>query len=60
MAETLGQLYSCKRGVLLKVMEEFNIQGKQTSFYNYCPGTFEYTLVEHTEPKGVRPKMREC
>jgi len=27
------------------VMEEFNIQGKQTSFYKYCPGTFGYTLV---------------
>jgi len=26
-------------------MEEFNIQGKQTSFYKYCPGTFVYTLV---------------
>jgi len=27
-------------------MEEFNIQGKQTSFYKYCPGTFGYTLVK--------------
>jgi len=26
-------------------MEEFIIQGKQTSFYKYCPGTFGYTLV---------------
>jgi len=26
-------------------MEEFNIQGKQTSFYKYCPVTFGYTLV---------------
>jgi len=26
-------------------MEEFNTQGKQTSFYKYCPGTFGYTLV---------------
>jgi len=26
-------------------MEEFNIQGKQTSFYKYCPGAFEYILV---------------
>jgi hypothetical protein len=26
-------------------MEEFNIQGKQTPFYKYCPGTFGYTLV---------------
>jgi len=29
----------------LKVIEEFNIQGKQTSFYKYGPGTFGYTLV---------------
>jgi len=29
----------------LKVIEEFNIQGKQTSFYKYCPGTFGYTFV---------------
>jgi len=27
------------------VMEEFNIQGKQTSFYKYCPGTFGYILL---------------
>ena len=27
------------------MMEEFNIQGKQTSFYKYCPGTFGYILV---------------
>jgi len=33
------------KGEYLKVMEEFNIQGKQTSFYKYCPGTFGYTLV---------------
>ena len=33
------------KGSTLKVMEEFNIQGKQTSFYKYCPGTFGYTLV---------------
>jgi len=25
-------------------MEEFNIQGKQTSFYKYYPGTFGYIL----------------
>ena len=29
----------------LKVMEEFNIQGKQTSFYKSCHGNFGYTLV---------------
>jgi len=34
-----------QKGSILKVMEEFNIQGKQTSFYKYCPGTFGYTLV---------------
>ena len=34
-----------QNGSTLKVMEEFNIQGKQTSFYKYCPGTFGYTLV---------------
>jgi hypothetical protein len=33
------------KGSTLKVMEEFNIQGKQTPFYKYCPGTFGYTLV---------------
>ena len=27
------------------MMEKFNIQGKQTSFYKYCPVTFGYTLV---------------
>ena len=26
-------------------MEEFNIEGKQTSFYKYCPRTFGYILV---------------
>ena len=30
------------------MVEEFNIQGKQTSFYKYCPGTFGYTLVYTT------------
>ena len=34
-----------QKGSTLKVMEEFNIQGKQTSFYKYCPGTFGYILV---------------
>ena len=33
------------KGTILKVVEEFNIQGKQISFYKYCPGTFGYTLV---------------
>ena len=35
-----------QKGSTLKVMEEFNIQRKQTSFYKYCPGTFGYTLVQ--------------
>ena len=34
-----------QKGSTLKVMEEFNIQGKQSSFYKYCPGTFGYILV---------------
>jgi len=34
-----------QKGSTLKVMEEFNIQGMQTSFYKHCPGTFGYTLV---------------
>jgi hypothetical protein len=29
----------------LKVMEEFSIQGKHTSFYKYSPGTFGHILV---------------
>jgi hypothetical protein len=33
------------KGSTLKVMEEFNIQDKQTSFYKYCPGTFGYAHV---------------
>jgi len=37
--------YIRAKGSTLKVMEEFNIQGKQTSFSKYCPGTFGYTLV---------------
>jgi len=28
------------------MIEEFNIQGKQTSFYKYHPGTFGYILVQ--------------
>jgi hypothetical protein len=35
-------------------MEEFNIQGKQTPFYKYCPGTFGYTLVKKKFINGVR------
>ena len=40
-----GTAVFVQKGSTLKVMEEFNIQGKQTSFYTYCPGTFGYTLV---------------
>jgi len=42
-----GTAVFVQKGSTLKVMEEFNIQGKQTSFYKYCPGTFGYTLVIH-------------
>ena len=41
----VGTAVFVQKGSTLKVMEEFNIQGKQTSFYKYCPGTFGYTLV---------------
>jgi len=34
-----------QKGSTLKVMEELNTQGKQTSFYKYCPGNFGYTIV---------------
>ena len=40
-----GTAVFVQKGSTLKVMEEFNIQGKQTSFYKYCPGTFGYTFV---------------
>jgi len=40
-------------------MEEFNIQGKQTSFCKYCPGTFGYTLVYVNLPmKGITQTAR--
>ena len=39
-----GTAVFVQKGSTLKVMEEFNIQGKQT-FYKYCPGTFGYILV---------------
>ena len=42
-----GTAVFVQKGSTLKVMEEFNIQGKQTSFYKHRPGTFGYTLV-HT------------
>ena len=40
-----GTAVFVQKGSTLKVMEEFNIEGKQTSFYKYCPGTFGYILV---------------
>ena len=40
-----GTAVFVQKGSTLKVMEEFNIQGKQTSFHKYYPGTFEYTLL---------------
>jgi len=43
-----GTAVFVQKGSTLKVMEEFNIQGKQTSFYKYYPGTFGYTLVRHS------------
>ena len=41
----VGTAVFVQKGSTLKVMEESNIQGKQTSFYKYCPGTFGYILV---------------
>ena len=41
-----GTAVFVQKGSTLKVMEEFNIQGKQTSFYKYCPGTIVYILVQ--------------
>ena len=41
-----GTAVFVQKGSTLKVMEEFNIQGKQTSFYKYSLGTFGYTLVQ--------------
>ena len=40
-----GTAVLVQKGSALNVMEEFNIQGKQNSFYKYCPGTFGYILV---------------
>jgi len=40
-----GTAVFMQKGSTLKVMEEFNIQVKRTSFYKYYPGTFGYTLV---------------
>ena len=54
-----GTAVFVQKGSTLKVMEEFNILGKQTSFYKYCPGTFGYILVQlyvHIEGCVVRMK----
>ena len=40
-----GTALFVRKGSTLKVMEEFNIQGKQTSFSKHCPGTFGYILL---------------
>jgi hypothetical protein len=40
-----GTAVFVQKGSTLKVMEELNIQGNQTPFYKYCPGTFGYTLL---------------
>ena len=40
-----------QNGSTLKEIEEFNIQGKQTSFYKYCPLTFGYIFVYSQESK---------
>jgi hypothetical protein len=40
-----GTTVFVRKGSTLKLLEEFNIQGKQTSFYKYCPGTCGYILV---------------
>ena len=45
-SRSAGTAVFMQKGSTLKVMEEFNIQGKQTSFYKYCPGTFGYILVD--------------
>ena len=47
MLPSMAESVFVQKGSTLKVMEEFNIQGKQTSFYKYCPGTFGYILVSH-------------
>ena len=48
-----GTAVFMQKGSTLKVMEEFNIQSKQTSFYKYCPGTFGYILVIHAVHLGI-------
>ena len=54
-----GTVVFVQKGSTLKVLEEFNIQGKQTSFYKYCPGTFGYNLVHYNfmPKKGIQMKL---
>jgi len=47
-----GTAVFVQKGSTLKVMEEFNIQGNQSSFYKYCPGTFGY--VKKAQPASIR------
>jgi len=49
-----GTAVFVQKGSTLKVMEKFNIQGKQTSFYKYCPGTFGYTLVLQLQEVAIQ------
>ena len=42
-----GTAVFVQKGSTLKAMEEFNLPGKQTSFYKYCPGAFGYTLLQY-------------
>jgi len=51
-----GTAVFVQKGRTLKVMEELNIQDKQTSFYKCCPGTSVYTLVWYSPVTGkLRP-----
>ena len=49
-----GNAVFVQKGSTLKVMEEFNIQGKETFLFKYCPGTFGYILVL---PGLIRTKL---
>ena len=53
-----GTAVFVQKGSTLKVMKEFNIQGKQTSFYKYCPGTFGYILVDVRYVLNLGTKQR--
>jgi len=49
-----GTAVFVQNGSTLKVMEEFDIQVKQTSFYKYCPGAFGYVLVGKTFENDIK------